>query len=367
MDGVPDLAVSVGSRAGGLRLYSGRKLKQIRKTKAPSPDRWFGAAVGAAGDVDGDGLSDIAISGTGGFGFVCVISSAGRGPLALHEGAEDEYLGLDTAVGVGDLTGDGVPELAVSGNGFVRIYRGASSVMAPIARSYPLVRPVAAGAGSGTVQVRVRGRSATVTIGVKGVGESELLVALERWPGADVFRHVGTLLVTRPDKGTGTLVLSGTDGPPEALGVASLAGLSGRRVRLEAPDSSTVLSVLLPPLAPLPSVHWSLPLVPPPGGPIPGARGTLRASFDGPTFQGTVDVRTTGLSADASYALFVEDAPGSGTFLDAGPLDSGRYLRSTRTGAPLPAGVLTVTELRGRRVEVRDAGSGLVVLAATIP
>jgi hypothetical protein len=97
----------------------------------------FGAAIASIGDVDGDGISDLIVgapaSGKGAaLGGEAQLLS-GRGGALIRE-----FLGSQTngrfgcsAVGTGDLNGDGVPDLMVGafGEGCVYVYSGSDGAL----------------------------------------------------------------------------------------------------------------------------------------------------------------------------------------------------------------------------------------------
>jgi hypothetical protein len=71
------------------------------------------------------------------------------------------------------------------------------------------------------------------------------------------------------------------------------------------------------------------------------------------------------------FDVFVEDGVGSGVFVNAGDVDKlsehkGRYRRDCKQGQALPAGVMFVSELAGRTLQVRD-GADVVFLELVIP
>ncbi|HEX5012312.1 MAG TPA: hypothetical protein VFY71_18130 [Planctomycetota bacterium] len=71
------------------------------------------------------------------------------------------------------------------------------------------------------------------------------------------------------------------------------------------------------------------------------------------------------------FDVFVEDAVGSGVFVNVGDLEQlsnakGRYRRDCKKGQALPAGVMFVSELSGRTLQVRD-GADTVFLSTVIP
>ena len=110
-------------------------------------DDWFGSAVAGVGDVNADGVPDVAVgavdpgfpgvppvvpSSFPGPGYVRVLSGADGAVLyTLLGDADFDYYGQDVA-GVGDVDGDGFPDLAASAlglgalsiQGWVRVHRG---------------------------------------------------------------------------------------------------------------------------------------------------------------------------------------------------------------------------------------------------
>ena len=144
-DGVPDLAVGApgavvaGAGTGDLYvLFMNRDgtVKRTAEVNAQTPngppslvpnDR-FGESVADAGDIDGDGTRDVVVGAPGGFldytgaGTVYVVLMNGdgtvKGTAAIGAGtpngpspAEGDHFGWGVA-GMGDLDGDGTPEIA---------------------------------------------------------------------------------------------------------------------------------------------------------------------------------------------------------------------------------------------------------------
>ena len=129
-DGVPDLAVGVpgattpaGNGAGRIILYSGRDRAEICRATDPggAASDNFGSAIAALGDVTGDGVADLAVgepihtvNGVSQSGSVLIVSGA---DCAVVRRCSDPQAAavwrLGSAVAaVDDLTGDGLPELA---------------------------------------------------------------------------------------------------------------------------------------------------------------------------------------------------------------------------------------------------------------
>ncbi|MFG0315634.1 MAG: integrin alpha, partial [Planctomycetota bacterium JB042] len=126
----------------GVRGYSGMDGSLVLKVDHTDPTDWYGFAVAAAGDVDQDGHDDLAVGAPNdsiGFSFLSgrVYVIAGKTGKQLHtiDGtATAEQLGWSLTA-VGDLDQDGLAELAigapgaagtVANAGAVRVHRGAN-------------------------------------------------------------------------------------------------------------------------------------------------------------------------------------------------------------------------------------------------
>lgn len=129
-DKVTDIAVSAtgnppyGATRGIVYLYSGRLGKLIWKVTGDS-GAGLGTTLEAAGDVNGDGIPDV-VAGAPGINTVIVMSGRDGGQLLRLTGdSTDGDLGA-SASGVGDLDGDGRADFAAgspsSHNGTGRLY-----------------------------------------------------------------------------------------------------------------------------------------------------------------------------------------------------------------------------------------------------
>ena len=127
-DGVPDVLTASGPMvAGGLvaggsdvQIWSRDRQELALSIAAPPGEDSFGWSVAAAGDIDGDGVSDVAVSAPGSaagseYSGRVMIHSGSSGQLIRSIAAPDTlFYGLAVA-GVGDYNGDGIADIAVSG------------------------------------------------------------------------------------------------------------------------------------------------------------------------------------------------------------------------------------------------------------
>lgn len=123
-DGVPDLAVAATESCcvgpigpGYVRFFSGRSGAVLRTVRGTSPGHAFGSAMSAAGDFDGDRIPDVLVGapGSAGYawtGYAQVISGRTGVVLRTFVGAPSEQLGYSVA-GVGDVNRDGLPDVLI--------------------------------------------------------------------------------------------------------------------------------------------------------------------------------------------------------------------------------------------------------------
>lgn len=124
-DGVPDLIVGAPATSsdylygvGSALVYSGGTGNLLFEFLGTEGGTYLGSGVGGAGDLDGDGVPEILIgapfatgNGPAGGGVVSVRSGADGALLDELDGAASgDYLGQAVA-GLGDVDGDGVPDL----------------------------------------------------------------------------------------------------------------------------------------------------------------------------------------------------------------------------------------------------------------
>jgi FG-GAP repeat/FG-GAP-like repeat len=140
-DGVPDLLVGApgnGSTAGRAYVISGRTHRVIRVLSAHRRGDLFGDGTAHTADLNGDGVDDLIVGASG--------MDAGHGAAYVYSGRTGKLLfrirgergnvafGQFFVAGVGDVNGDGVPDLYVgdygsnnagAAGGFAAVYSGA--------------------------------------------------------------------------------------------------------------------------------------------------------------------------------------------------------------------------------------------------
>ncbi|MEM7204006.1 MAG: integrin alpha [Planctomycetota bacterium] len=117
-DRVPDMVMGA-HMDNRVRLYAGRTwavlwTKSLRFSPPDSP--MFGAAVAGTGDVDGDGVGDVAVGApldTPRFAGTAFVYSGVDGQKIFERSGDADFDGFGRAVGGGDVDGDGLAEVLV--------------------------------------------------------------------------------------------------------------------------------------------------------------------------------------------------------------------------------------------------------------
>ena len=189
-DGVGDVAVGAG-RSGRAYVITGDTVTILQDIASPLPGLEFGAALAAVGDVDRDGVGDLAVGAPPEPPIVappcpsdaeCVDPEPVRGHVFVVSGtsgaivrqwATERHLDFGRSVsGPGDLSGDGVPDVVVGAPGreedpgVVLAYSGADGMV--------LWSRVEAPASTGPASAF--GRLVVVTSDVTGDDVADLLV-----------------------------------------------------------------------------------------------------------------------------------------------------------------------------------------------
>ena len=133
-DGTPDIAVGAMNENGGrgrVYVFEGRKGLLLYSIDGPTDNSLagtrFGEKVTGVGDVDGDGVTDLAVGaeyGARGFGEVSVYSGrTGDLHFTTVSPSSEMYSGFGYSIdGVGDTNGDGIPDLVVGAFRVARAY-----------------------------------------------------------------------------------------------------------------------------------------------------------------------------------------------------------------------------------------------------
>ncbi len=158
------------------------------------------------------------------------------------------------------------------------------------------------------------------------------------------------------------------------LGVALVADLAGRDVEIRSGGVAILTGTVPAFVPPVATAKAKAKFKASPGAPAPHMVGKLMLRSKVAKGQQTIDFKAKHVPWDGGAVhVFIESAPGSNTFQDAGELvrkgasANGKYRRDTKHGDALPLGITTLSKLAGRALELRDASNNLVYLRGVIP
>lgn len=451
-DGLPDLLVGAAGSGHALgpapyaRLVASSDGSTLATFVGGHPFERFGETVVCTGDADLDGFVDFLIGGAGSTnahpGVVRMMRGGSSFPsqevLWERTGFTNENLG-DSACALGDVNGDGVPDVAVGAPGFdgaalnmgaVFVLRGESG--SPIAQIFPTVgqsrfgRTIAAlGAYSPKIPQALaigafspkdsEGASGRITLVNPRTGKKILVInsSVAQTRVGDSLAGIGDVTGDGiPDLATGAsgdfvlapqsnvFVISGATGsrvgavsvPSDDLmadGTGTLSGLGdfdgdGRSDLVAGAWNATLGEAVQAGEARVYSLAGMLglgqkgklsakialrrPLVP--GD--PDALGVATLLVDGTTQSVSVDLAKLQAPAGDTLEAFLEEQAGSGVFVEIAELTktaaSGSWKAKLTNPAGLPpqAQVGSLFDLVGRTLEIRD-GAGVAHLTAELP
>jgi hypothetical protein len=128
-DGDSDLFFAAHLAADELWLNQGGAFV---RAASPFPDLYSAGA--AFGDVDGDGDLDLAVGSSAGQGNALWLNQGGASPAFVRGDEHLDDVGYNADVALADLDGDGAPELVFGNNGANTVYRNQRSGGAPDVR-----------------------------------------------------------------------------------------------------------------------------------------------------------------------------------------------------------------------------------------
>jgi hypothetical protein len=190
-------------------------------------------------------------------------------------------------------------------------------------------------------------------------------VLMEFTPGGGDFSYIGDLEVS----GNALILdIDTKDGDVLPFEFQDIASLQGRVVQITIGEVSLLQAVVPDVEASSKPVKAKQTLGPADdGAPKLKAKLKLRSKPSKGDERFDLMVKHLGFDDAAEFSLFVEDDVDSDVFADAGDMERigssahGRYRRFTKKGQALPLGVSSLSELAGRRFEVRDGDDGVHV------
>lgn len=372
-------APGVGGGQGEALVFSGGTGRpgKIHGRKANDGNDGLGTALDVSQDVDGDTIEDVLVGISGDENGATTVPrvevySGGNGRLWMTtEGLSGLTLQEVSAVArTGDHSGDGIPDMLVGDNVGRRAHIIAIEQTAapgkppkpkPIKLATFLRRPPddALGKAKGKIKILDKGTVQSLLLSISGLSPDQTYgVHVEDAVASDSFVQVGQIAGKKFSLDPASL---------PALGVSKVSDLQDRRVEIRDGSGTAVLVAVIPNVGDLlEKVKEQRTLTPPEGSPFAAASGALRVSFSGKKGASVFSLAAKKLPRDAVFSLWIADNPGSAVMVKVAELVKNKLVRSTSKGAPLPLDVSRVSELSGRRVEVRQDDT-TVVLEGEVP
>lgn len=437
-DGVPDFAAgAVGSNLsqqgpiGYVAIVSGVDGQEIRRFTGGTVAELFGSALANTGDLDADGKDDLLVGGPGGssnFAGVARAYSTSNGILlGTFNGSGFQSLGRAVA-SAGDVNGDGIPDVAVGSPG---VDASSTALRAGLVEVFSGTDWTKLGSLSGKAHNENLGESLAyagafgptahgLLVGSIGHANSSgrivlhetaklkpLVTAASSTPGDFLGACAAALGDVNgdgvPDFAAGApgqdppaigavLAYSGKKGPASQLGIlendfgknlgkaiAGLGDVSGDglpKILVGAWGGANGGEARVYSMAGLfgksvkGTVGFKLALQRPEGAPDGDARGAIAASIGAKTHGFSVQVQKLDLPEGDPLFVFLEAGKGSGTFAPATQLTLAKGGKGSvkLSGLDVAAalGLTNLGQLEGRAVEVRDS-NGAVYLTALLP
>jgi hypothetical protein len=206
-DGFADLAIGVNpgdvSGAGGGRVQLFRGGPQgVAPTAAQtlsSDDPGFAQYLAPAGDVNGDGFADLAVSSATGRGAVSVYLGGRSGlssPISLDPGPVSGGFGRTVST-AGDVNGDGFADVLVGGREVAQVFLGSAAGVQPTAAFAIGGADVAPGSSTAADATAVAGGA-----DFNGDGRPDAIIGMPSGAAA-TYAGDGAMLILQPGVGPG--------------------------------------------------------------------------------------------------------------------------------------------------------------------